>query len=465
MENTIVSKIRIFRKIIIQGIFIALIIQPASAQSLFDSISGSATKDIETGGFLRSGLYINSPDNNTGIPVSFSDLSLNMEAGNGVKYRAYADLRYRYGAEYGERVNSPVLREAWAAWYTPYSELKAGKQIVTWSRMDIFNLQDVSGPRNDLYRSFDSADRYLGNVALDITLMPADNFSINALIIPEHRSSVLYTDFIDLPEIINIQNLSSSPDNYVSYGLRAKIYLKNFSADISYFDGYNPLPGLSLDSINIQSANDQPVISLKETTYKIRSLSASMDLVTSKAILRTEAIWIDPDLDYRSSEHVMLPEVKWAAGLEYLMGDIRLIAEYSGKYILDFEEPDFEPVLPEESSFNDIIALPPAQAFEYTRLQIASFNRLYNYQLQETSHYAGLNLTYDKGFSRLVPSISLIYNITADEYMISPRLEIKPVENTRIVAGAELYYGPDNSLFDLINDRLNSVFAGLRIDF
>ncbi|MGM0464334.1 MAG: hypothetical protein ACQEQW_06725, partial [Bacteroidota bacterium] len=129
------------------------------AQSLFDDTDAASGDSYRLGGFIRSGLYINRPSGTTGIPVSFADLNLNIEAGNGRTYKAFADFRYRYASEYGEIINSPVLREAWAAWYTPHTELIAGKQIVKWSRMDFFRLQDNITPRNDLYRSFDPADR------------------------------------------------------------------------------------------------------------------------------------------------------------------------------------------------------------------------------------------------------------------------------------------------------------------
>ncbi len=435
------------------------------AQSLFDNISGSSGNDFRLGGFIRSGIYINNPDKSPGIPVSFADLSINAEAGNGITYKAYAYLRYRYASEYGKIINNPVLREAWAAWFTPITEFKAGKQITKWSSMDLFRLQDVVGPRNDLYRSFDPAEKDLGNISISFGLNVIDNLTVQTILIPRYRPSVLYTDFMDMPEIIEIEKHEFNGSGSLSYGLRAEFFLRNFSANIGYFDGYNSMPGLTLDTLIIQSADNNSMVSLREKSFKIRTLSAGIEFILGSNIIRTEAIWSDPDEDYRQKEYVMLPEIKWAAGFEHFFGDLQVLIEYSGKYLLDFEESTIDPVLPDESSFYELPPMPVEQIIEYTRLQVGSFNRLYNYQLHEYSHFAGLHISYEKGLATVSPTINLIYNITAKEYMVNPVLKINPSDNLKIMIGAEIYNGNENSLFNMINDRLSSVYTGVRIDF
>ena len=435
------------------------------AQSLFDNFSGSSGNGYKLGGFIRSGIYINNPDESPGIPVSFADLSINAQAGNGTTFKAFADLRYRYASEYGQIIDSPVLREAWAAWFTPLAELRAGKQITKWSGMDLFRLQDVVSPRNDLYRSFSPADKDMGNISMNINFTPDDNVSIKAILIPRYRPSVLYTEFMDMPEIVKIEEHAFNHSGSLSYGLRAEFFLRNLSANIGYFDGYNPLPGLSLDTLIIQPGNNNSVVYLKEKTFKIRTLSAGIEFMLGNNIIRTEAIWSDPDQDFRQEEYVMLPEIKWAAGFEHFFGDLQVLIEYSGKYLIDFEESTVDPVLPDESSFYELPPIPVEQIIEYTRLQVGSFNRLYNYQLHEYSHFAGLRLDYKKGLATLSPSVNIIYNITAEEYMVNPVLKINPADNLEIIVGAEIYKGTGGSLFEMINDRLNSIYTGLRIDF
>lgn len=435
------------------------------SQSLFDDPDAASGNSYRLGGFIRSGLYLNKPAGTAAIPVSFAGLGLNIEAGNSRKYKAFADLRYRYASEYGDIFNSPGLREAWAAWYTPYTELKAGKQIIRWSRMDFFRLQDNITPRNDLYRSFDPADRNLANIAINLKINPAEWMSLQALLTPRYRASVLYTDFMDLPDILEINDYTMQSGKGLSYGFRTEFFLRGFTAGFSYFKGWNTMPGLSPDTISMEEGSSVPEIVLQKKPFKTGVLAADMEFVLGSSIIRAEAAWSDPDKDYRQERHVMLPELKWAAGIEHFVGDLQLMFEYSGKYLIDYEESAFDPVLPDESSFAAIGALPPEQLFEYTSLQISSFNRLYNYQLDEYSHYAGLRLSYEKGYASVKPSLNILYNITAAEYMLNPIIKINPSDNIKLIVGADIYLGKDDSLFDMIGEQLNSIYTGMRIDF
>lgn len=432
-----------------------------NSQSLFNT--SAQNHGIKLGGFTRSGLFINKADNDIGIPVAFADLSLKAEAGDNINYGAYADLRYRYAGEYGKAIDKLDLREAWAAWYTPYSEFKAGKQIIKWSRMDFFSLQDMISPRNDLYRSFNPSDKDLANISISLSLNPSDNISIETVLIPLYRPSVVYTDFMDIPPPVEIKEINANDYSSASYGVRAAFFFRNFSAGISYFDGYNLLPGIGIDSVII--SNSSPALMLKEKTYKTRVLGAGFEILLGKNIIRAEGRWSDPDDNYRDKEYVKLPDIQWAAGIERFFGNFLVIAEYSWKYLLDYEKPVAEPGFPGESAFQQIFTLPPAQISQLLRQQLASFNRLYNYQVEESSHYAGISLGWEKSNALFKPSLSVIYNITAGEYMLHPVLETEPADNIDIILGAEIYNGVSNSLFGMINDELSSVFAGIRVDF
>lgn len=449
------------KTLIFSSIILITTIAEINSQSLFNT--SSQNNGIDLGGFTRSGIFLNKPGDDIGLPVSFADLSLKAEAGDNVNYGAYADLRYRYAGEYGKSTDKLVLREAWAAWYTSYSELKAGKQVIKWSRMDFFSLQDMISPRNDLYRSFDPSDKDLANISISLSLNPSENISIETVLIPSYRPSVLYTGFMDMPSPVEIKAINANDYSSVSYGARASFFFRNFSAGISYFDGYNLLPGIGIDSVII--SNGSPALMLEEKTYKTRALGADFEILLGKNIIRAEGSWSDPENDYREKEYVRLPDIQWTAGIERYFGDFRVIAEYSGKYLLDYAKPAAEPGFPDESSFQQIFSLPPAQISELSRQQLASFNRLYNYQVEENSHYAGISLGWEKSNALFKPSLSVLYNITAGEYMLYPVLETEPADNIDIILGAEIYNGVSNSVFDMINDRLNSVFAGVRVDF
>ena len=49
--------------------------------------------------------------------------------------------------------------------------------------------------------------------------------------------------------------------------------------------------------------------------------------------------------------------------------------------------------------------------------------------------------------------------------LLIPELEIKPADAIAVRIGAEIYSGPKGSMYDLINDFMNSVYVSLRFDF
>ena len=54
---------------------------------------------------------------------------------------------------------------------------------------------------------------------------------------------------------------------------------------------------------------------------------------------------------------------------------------------------------------------------------------------------------------------------TTDEYYIRPKIIWQVADDFACSAGADLYIGPDQSLFGLIDRTLNSFFAELKISF
>ncbi len=446
-------------------LFLCLVPLELFSQSFFDSIKDTGNNSAGFSGFIRSGAYFNKDGSSIALPVTFADISIRTEAGDGTRYKAYADLRYRYGREYDNPVNSLDLREAWAAWYTPYTEVTIGKQIVKWSHMDFFRLQDEVSPRNNLYRSFDPSDRDQGNMVAVFEFSPHSTVNLQALLIPFHKPSVLYTGFMDMPDIVEIEEYKTGSDRSPSYGIRATLFLRNFSGGISYFDGYSSLPGIKVDTVIMQSGYAGAPLRLEKKAYKTRNLSADIEMVISGYIIRAEALWSKPDEDYRQMEYVSLPGIRWVAGIEHSFGDLQVLAEYSGKYLTDYEQPAFDPVLPDESSFGSLSGLPSDQVYALVKSQISAFNRLYNYQLDEYSHYAAMRIAWERQLSTLRPSLNILYNITAKELMINPLMSIVPSDNLELIVGAEIYTGPDNSLFDMINEKLNAIYTGLRVNF
>jgi hypothetical protein len=58
-----------------------------------------------------------------------------------------------------------------------------------------------------------------------------------------------------------------------------------------------------------------------------------------------------------------------------------------------------------------------------------------------------------------------MYNFTSHDWLLIPELKIKPADGLAITIGVEFYSGRKGSLYDLVDDFMNSAYMSLRVDF
>jgi hypothetical protein len=435
----------------------------------------SDQKSREINGFVRGGMYIPLQRENSNDPyVSslFSDIGLKLKAGNGINYSAFADLRFRYGTEFGEQVNMLSVREGYVKVYGKKWDLSAGQQIIKWGRADFTNPTSRLNPQNYISRSPDREDMDLGNILTEVSWYPAGFMSIKAVAAPVYKPSVLLIDPIPLPENVTlIQNTSLVADeNKFSYGLKADFHLSTVDWGLSWFDGYDPMPGIAMTgfSLDLTAPAPVPFIQLTTTPYKLRMAGIDYEFSAGRFGMRGEASYTKPYLSNEIYEYVPFPEIRWVVGADWSSGIWRLTAEYSGKCVLDYVASAVEPVFgtePDYSKLAEMFQIPGFDPQEYIRLQVAAFNRLYNYQLEKYYHSAGLKVDADLLYGKLTPSFFTMYNITSGDILVIPEVKFKPADALAISVGGEIYHGKNGSLFDIVDGFMNSVYVSLRVDF
>jgi hypothetical protein len=312
----------------------------------------------------------------------------------------------------------------------------------------------------------------MGNILVSATWYHSGKFDFQAVYIPFYRPSILLIDPVTLPQGVEIEQLKSivTDKKLSGYGLRANIHLNKIDFGITWFDGYDPSPGIKLKEFNLDMSGAIPVFSakLKVTPYKTKVAGIDFESVISQFGLRGEVAYSAPYLDYKINEWVPLPEIKWAAGVEWNPGNWRFLVEYSGKYIPDFTPLGVEPLIgtePRPGEIAKLIINPEFNIPEYFRLQTESFNRLYNYQAERACHSAGIKIERESGYGRIIPSSFVMYNFTSRDFLFIPEIRLKPFDGVTVTIGAEIYSGKKGSLYDIINDFMESIYAGLRIDF
>jgi hypothetical protein len=424
-------------------------------------------------GFVRGGFY--SDFNDAGklvIPSAFSDFALMLDAGGGNRFSGNADLRFRYGTEFSKPVSTFDLREAYVSVKGTVWDINIGQKIIKWGRADFTNPTQKLSPQNLVIRSMDREDMDMGNLLLSGRWFPASFISLEAVAIPFHRSSVLLTEPLELPVWVNIEQsgkLLTDPGMF-SYALKADFRIRGFDFSISWFDGYDPMPGIRLDNFRIDTVGMYPVPSagLKMQPYDIKNIGFDFETAVGSFGIRGEASWMMPSLSHADYEYVPFSELKYAIGADWMKGDWRITGEYSGKTIPNHEPSQVEPVIgtdPDPAAMAQLLATPGFDFEDYVRQQVAAFNMLYNYQIEKSYHSVALRVERDFMFGNFTPSLTVLYNFTSRDFMVMPEILWKPADGLTISIAGEYFKGPDGSVYDIADDFMNCFRAGLKVNF
>jgi len=455
---------------------IILLIALITFSAGFVSAQDNNQKDRKTNiyGFIRSGFYggIDDADDKFYIPSAFSDLALKFDASDGIRYKASADLRFRYGAEFCEPVSEFDMREAFVTVNGKTWDISTGQKIIKWGRADFTNPTQKLSPQNLISRSTDHEDMDMGNLLIDARWYPSPVFSLEAVIIPYYRSSTLLIEPLNLPSYIKINQIESllTDKKMFTYGFKADFHIKGVDFGLSLFDGYDPMPGIALTAFSIDTIEFVPYPSagLSTTPYKIRNIGFDFETAIGSFGIRGEAAWTIPSLSWKEHEYVPCQEVKWVAGIDWMRGNWRITGEYSGKTNPDFEPSTVEPLIGTEvdPAMLAILLATPGFDFEgYIRQQVGAFNRLYNYQLENSYHSTGFRVETDLFYGKLTPSVTTLYNFTSHDFMFMPEVVWKPADGLTITAGGEFFSGKEGSVYDIVDEFMNCFKLGLKINF
>ncbi len=425
-------------------------------------------------GFVRGGFYsgIDDKDNKLYIPSAFSDFALKLDAGDGIHFKGFADLRYRYGTEFSEPVSRFDLREAYVTVNGKTWDISTGQKIIKWGRADFTNPTQKLSPQNLISRSTDHEDMDMGNLLVDGRWYPSPVISIEAAAVPFYRSSVLLIKPLDLPSYVTINQIETlvTDKKMFSYGLKADLHIKGIDLSVSWFDGYDIMPGVALTNFSMDTTGYIPSLSaeMTMTPYKIRNLGFDFETTLGSFGIRGEAAWTFPYLSYRTNEYVPFEEIKWVAGIDWMKGNWRITGEYSGKTIPGFEPSTVEPFIGTEldpATLAILLSIPGFNLEEYMRQQVGAFNRLYNYQLERSYHSGGIRVETDLFYGKLTPSVTALYNFTSRDLMLMPEVTYKPADGLTIIAGGDFFSGRKGSVYDIADEFMNCFKMGLKVNF
>jgi len=439
---------------------------------LFILLAGTLSSQDKTftpGGFIRGGAWFSTGDYGNDVNAALGDVSLTLTATDNLSYKGFADLRVRMGQQFGENTNSLELREAWGMYYNKYLSLSLGKKIIKWGKTDIFTPLQRFTPFDFTYHSPAFEDKDIGNIAGELVLTPSPFVKLSAVATPFWYPSVLITAPLDLPGNItlNIPEGLRTGNGYYSAGFRADFMLHALDAGLQWYHGPDLMPGLSLTEADFTNPLN-PLISISGVPYIINQAGFDFEAVTGPIVMRGTLAYSRPVKEKTGNEEIPFPQVEWVAGFDWTPGGVRMTFEYSGKKVLDFYESPYPPLIGTEIDMNELAALfstPGFDPVEYIRMQTEAFGRLYNNQMHEYYHMAGLRFEGDLMYGRLTPSLTTMYNFTSKDFMVMPAIKFKPSDGLTLTAGMDYYKGTKGGLYDIIDEFMNTVFLAVQVDF
>jgi hypothetical protein len=449
-------------------------------QGLFESsLSGdpgtSGQEFLTLGGFIRSAAYVGETpeEKRLYLQSAYAQASLQLKAKAGSKASAFTDIRFRYGTRWQENIAEMDLREAYVDFQSGPLGFRLGKQIIPWGRGSVFNPVNKLTPMDPTTRSPESDDMNLGIWALQGSVNLGDYLELAAVWNPVYEAGRLLIDPIPMPGYVIFQD-PDYPGVHLdegSYGVQLDFHAPLMDAGLYCFTGYHNWPGIAFDSFRMDTVTMTPLaLNLYEKAYRVSMAGLDLSVPLGSWIFRAEGAWLQTTEKHEGVEYLPFPELSYTAEIEKGLSWLTVIAGYYGKFIMDHVPAQAKPQLAaEQEQFLLLLEggaeLTSAMVDGAVREQIAAFNRLYNYQLEEFYHSGFLVLRGDFFRSVLEIEIPVICHITTEEWIARPTISWMPADGIRVKAGFSGLWGPKNSLNDLVGPVLNAGFLAMTLTF
>jgi hypothetical protein len=432
--------------------FILILAPLLTAQDLFEqATSKDEEKPYELNGYLRGTLFVgkDSDKNDAEVKSGYGQASLKLKLRKLDFGDAFAEVRFRRGHEFQKTVAEIDLREAYVNAYVGPFDFRIGHQIVVWGRADGWNPTDNITPRNMLIRSPDEDDRRLANF-LFRSYYNRHPFRFEAIWVPVYSPSYIPTDLVPFPPGITLGE-PEYPDTKLknsAFALRLNLELPSIDGSISYFNGHNPMPGIT--ALIPEVFGPTSALNVFHKSYRMHIIGADFSTVVAGSWgLRGELAYRRPHQDYKKFIHIPNPDLQYVVGIDKeVVKNFSVIMQYIGRYVFDFEE----------------LRLPtiPVDILLY---EIALKNRLIAFQQYELSHSLSFRAAWELMNDLLTIEVFGLMNFTTDEAMLRPKMTYDISDALTFTLGAELYSGPDDTLFGLVDSTLDAAFVELKASF
>jgi hypothetical protein len=272
---------------------------------------------------------------------------------------------------------------------------------------------------------------------------------------------------LELPELVVF-----GPDTYPAPKLvnstaaaRLHLELSDIEMSASYLYGFAPLPGLAFYDVEV---GEEARVELTRVAYRHQVIGFDFSTALGDALaIRGEAAYRIP-YNYQAYVNVPRPDVQYVLGLERGFGSVSVIAQYMGRYVLDWQrEPGPEDPL-NASALRVLSRLDPEDRQDISdsiNLELARRNQGVFQQLAQIQHSASARIEWLTMADTLSFSVLGMMNFTTEEWLAFPKVSYKFSDTLSGAVGGEIYMGPEGTLLDLVENSLSAGYAELKLAF
>jgi hypothetical protein len=445
----------------------------SSSRPAPDLAAAAAKAPFTLNGYARGDVFVGKVQDQRAaeMKANYGELSLQLRTAKASFGDGFADARIRYGLQGDQQGTIVDLREAYVNTYLGPFDLRLGKQIIVWGRADALNPTNNITPVDFRIRSPLEDDIRLGNVGARAFLRMGVA-RLEGVWMPTYLPTELPP--VGLPPLVSF-GPPTFPSADIKNGLvagRLHLELAAFEASVSYLRGYAPLPGLTLATVTFDmdtpSVMNDSGITVSRTAYEQQVVGLDFSTALGEVMtIRGEAAYRRP-FDYQTKPYAAHPDLQYVLGADHNFGSLNVIAQYLGRYVFDWKkEPgttrdpgDLEAILNQQmrADYLDLVT-------NEVNAELAQINQILFNQTAKVQHVATLRLEWLLAHETLSLSALGLYNFTTQEWLLTPRIGWKLTDAMTAYVGGQIFAGPNDTLFGLIDQTLSAGYVELRFAY
>ncbi|QUI89072.1 hypothetical protein KDH82_07405 [Porphyromonas gingivalis] len=385
---------------------------------------------IKINGYLRAGIFGGEKE----IRNYYGEGALKLEVPIGISASAFSEVRYKADGNNNHKFD---IREAYVNLNLGKFDFRVGEQIVLWGRADGFNPTNNVTPQDFCVFSPEEDDKRLGNFVVKGVFNPYP-FRIEVDWIPVYKSSLF--PFIGKPVGDGVVwNNEKRPYRWKnqSFGVKIDLEKPSFDLSLSYYNGLHKFPGIAYEKTPSE-------ILLSQEPYRVHVVGMDFSTSLGNYGLRGEFACSLPEKSNNSVYSVPNKQMEYTIGIDRSWDNFSLIVQYIGKYIPDLE--------------TDIKGNPIVQ-------KLNSLNRIVFTQHERWNHSVSVRPALSLLHETLNVELLGLCQFSTKEYFFQPKIRYAIADAVTLTVGGQLFYGPDDRLFGILEKTKNSVFTELKVSF